>query len=190
MPETLTITDNRTGRSYELPIEEGAVRSTAFAQMHVDEGDRGLVCYDPAFMNTASCRSSITYVDGERGILLYRGYPIEQLAESSTFLEVAYLLIHGELPRPTRGPTTSPPTRWCTRTSRVSWGASTMTPIRWGCWCRWWVRCRPSIRRPPTSATRSSAGSPSAGSSPRCRPWRRSPTGIMSVCTTSCPTTS
>ena len=98
MPETLTITDNRTGRSYEVPIEEGAVRSTAFAQMHVDEGDRGLVCYDPAFMNTASCRSSITYVDGERGILLYRGYPIEQLAESSTFLEVAYLLIHGELP--------------------------------------------------------------------------------------------
>jgi citrate synthase len=98
MSETLTITDNRTGRTYEVPVQQGAIHSTAFEQMHLEPGDHGVVCYDPAFMNTASCRSGITYIDGDAGILLYRGYPIEQLAEQSSFLEVAYLLIHGELP--------------------------------------------------------------------------------------------
>jgi citrate synthase len=97
MTDSLTVTDNRTGKQYEIPIEDGAVRATDFAQIRAD-GERGLICYDPAFMNTASCRSSISLVDGDRGVLLYRGYPIEQLAEQSTFLEVAYLLIHGELP--------------------------------------------------------------------------------------------
>src|SRR5215213_10017591 len=96
--DTLTVTDNRTGRTYEVPIEDGTIRAPALRQIRVDEDDFGLMTYDPAFMNTASCRSSITYIDGDKGILEYRGYPIEQLAEHSTYLEVAYLLIHGELP--------------------------------------------------------------------------------------------
>jgi citrate synthase len=95
---TLSVTDNRTGRSYEVEITDGTVRSTDFRQIKVDDDDFGLMTYDPAFMNTASCRSEITYLDGENGVLEYRGYPIEQLAEQSTYLEVAYLLVHGELP--------------------------------------------------------------------------------------------
>jgi citrate synthase len=96
--ESLTITDNRTGRTYEVPIEDGTIRAPALREIKVDDDDFGLMTYDPAFMNTASCRSAITYIDGDKGILEYRGYPIEQLAEQSTYLEVAYLLIHGELP--------------------------------------------------------------------------------------------
>jgi citrate synthase len=96
--DTLTITDNRTGKTYEVPIEDGTVRATALRDIKVGEDDFGVMSYDPAFMNTASCRSAITYLDGEAGVLEYRGYPIEQLAENSTYLEVAYLLIHGELP--------------------------------------------------------------------------------------------
>ena len=101
MADTLSVTDNRTGKSYEIPIDNGAIESTAFTKMKLDAEDpydHGLVCYDPAFLNTASCKSNITYIDGDRGILLYRGYPIEQLAEKSNFLETAYLLVHGELP--------------------------------------------------------------------------------------------
>jgi citrate synthase len=96
--DSLTVTDNRTGRSYEIAIEDGAVRARAFREIKRDEGDFGLLVYDPGFANTASCRSAITRIDGERGVLEHRGYPIEQLAEKSTFLETAYLLIHGELP--------------------------------------------------------------------------------------------
>src|SRR3712207_5043598 len=96
--ETLTITDNRTGRTYEVPIEDGTIRATSLRDIKFDDNDFGLMTYDPAFMNTASCRSSITYLDGDHGVLEYRGYPIEQLAEQSCYLEVAYLLIHGELP--------------------------------------------------------------------------------------------
>jgi citrate synthase len=96
--ETLTVTDNRTGRSYAVPITDGTVRAMDFRQIKVDEDDFGLMTYDPAFTNTASTRSAITFIDGDNGILEYRGYPIEQLAEQSTYLEVAYLLIHGELP--------------------------------------------------------------------------------------------
>jgi citrate synthase len=96
--DSLTITDNRTGKSYEVPIEDGTVRATALRNIKVNEDDFGVMTYDPAFMNTASCRSAITYLDGEKGVLEYRGYPIEQLAENSTYLEVAYLLVHGELP--------------------------------------------------------------------------------------------
>ncbi|HSD81090.1 MAG TPA: citrate/2-methylcitrate synthase, partial [Solirubrobacteraceae bacterium] len=96
--DTLTVTDNRTGRTYEVPITDGTVRAMDFRQMKVDEDDFGLMTYDPAFTNTASCRSAITYIDGDRGILEYRGYPIDQLAERSSYLEVAYLLVHGELP--------------------------------------------------------------------------------------------
>ena len=95
---TLTVTDNRTNHTYTLPIEDGTVRSMDFRQMKTGAEDFGLMTYDPAFVNTASCRSSITFIDGERGILEYRGYPIEALAEHCNFLEVAYLLLFGELP--------------------------------------------------------------------------------------------
>jgi citrate synthase len=96
--DTLTVTDNRTGKSYELPIQDGTVRASDLRQIKVDENEFGMMSYDPAFMNTASCRSSITYIDGDAGILQHRGYPIEQLCEHSTYLEVAYLLINGRLP--------------------------------------------------------------------------------------------
>jgi citrate synthase len=96
--ETLTITDNRTGKQYEIPIEDETIRATELRQIKVNEDDFGLMTYDPAYMATASCRSAITFIDGEKGILEYRGYPIEQLAEQSSYLEVAYLLVHGELP--------------------------------------------------------------------------------------------
>jgi citrate synthase len=96
--DTLTITDNRTGKSYELPIAEGTIRATDLRQIKTSDDDFGLMTYDPAFMNTAACRSEITFIDGDRGILRYRGYPIEQLAERASFLEVAWLLIEGELP--------------------------------------------------------------------------------------------
>jgi citrate synthase len=96
--DTLTVTDNRTGRSYELPVTDGTVRAMDLRQIKTGEDDFGLMAYDPAYTNTASCRSAITYIDGEAGILQHRGYPIEQLCEHSTYLEVAYLLIHGALP--------------------------------------------------------------------------------------------
>ena len=96
--DTLTITDNRTNLTYTIPIEDGTVRSMDLRKIRTSDEDFGLMMYDPAFMNTASCRSSITYIDGDRGILEYRGYPIEELAERCTFLEVAYLLLFGELP--------------------------------------------------------------------------------------------
>ncbi len=95
---TLSVTDNRTGKSYEVPITDGTVRAMDFRQMKTGADDFGLMTYDPAFTNTASCRSAITYIDGDKGILEYRGYPIEQLAEKSTYLETAYLLVHGDLP--------------------------------------------------------------------------------------------
>jgi citrate synthase len=96
--DSLTITDNRTGQSYEVPISDGTVRAMDLRQIKVDEDEFGMMAYDPAFTNTASCRSSVTYIDGAAGILEHRGYSIEQLCEKSTFLEVAYLLIFGELP--------------------------------------------------------------------------------------------
>ena len=114
MPEdSLTVVDNRTGREYSLPIVDGAVRATDL---------QDLLSYDPAFLNTASCRSEITYIDGDAGILRYRGYPIEELAETTGFLETAYLLLEGELPTAdalrssTRGRTTFAFTPTCTRT--------------------------------------------------------------------------
>jgi citrate synthase len=96
--ESLTVIDNRTGQRYELPITDGTVRAMDLRQIKVDEGEFGMMAYDPAFTNTAACRSTITFIDGEAGILEHRGYSIEQLCERSTFLEVAYLLIFGELP--------------------------------------------------------------------------------------------
>src|SRR4051812_43665702 len=96
--DTLTVTDNRTGKSYELPIEDSTIRGLDLRQIKVDEDEFGLMSYDPAFTNTASCRSAVTYIDGAAGILEHRGYSIAQLCERSSFLETAYLLIFGELP--------------------------------------------------------------------------------------------
>jgi len=98
MPDTLTLTDNRTGKKYDIPIVNGVIKTMDLRQIKVSDDDFGLMSYDPAFINTASCQSKITFIDGDKGILRYRGYPIEQLAEKSNYLEVAYLLIHGELP--------------------------------------------------------------------------------------------
>ncbi len=98
MADTLTITDNRTGKTYEVPIQDGTIRAMDLRQIKAQPDDFGLMTYDPAFMNTANCRSAITYIDGDKGILLYRGYPIEQLAEHSDFLETAYLILFGDLP--------------------------------------------------------------------------------------------
>jgi citrate synthase len=95
---SLTIRDNRTGQEYDLPITDGTVKAADLGQIRVDDETPGIAVYDPGFVNTASCRSAVTFIDGDKGILEYRGYPIEQLAEKSNFLEVAYLLIHGELP--------------------------------------------------------------------------------------------
>jgi len=99
--ETLTIIDNRTGKQYEIPIKNGAIKATDLFQIKISE-DEGIVSYDPGFMNTASCQSRITYIDGDKGILRYRGYPIEQIAEKSTYLETAYLILYGELPTKTQ----------------------------------------------------------------------------------------
>jgi len=96
--DTLTITDDRTGKTYQVPIQDGAIRATDLKQIKVADDDFGLVSYDPAYLNTAACKSRITYIDGDKGILEYRGYPIEQLAEKASYLEVAYLLVHGDLP--------------------------------------------------------------------------------------------
>jgi citrate synthase len=98
MADTLTITDNRTGQQFEVPITDGTIRAMDLRKIKASDDDFGLMTYDPAFQNTASCRSSITFIDGDKGILEYRGYPIEQLAEHSTYLETAYLILFGELP--------------------------------------------------------------------------------------------
>jgi len=98
MADTLTITDNRTGKHYEVPIQDGTIKATDLRQVKVTNDEFGMMTYDPAFMNTASCKSRITYIDGDNGVLLYRGYPIEQLAEQSDFLETAWLILFGELP--------------------------------------------------------------------------------------------
>ena len=96
--ETLTVIDNRTGKKYEIPIHDSAINAVDLRQIKLSEGDFGMLSYDPGFVNTASCQSRITYIDGDKGILRYRGYPIEQLAEKSTYLETAYLILYGELP--------------------------------------------------------------------------------------------
>src|ERR1700760_535064 len=98
MADTLTVTDNRTGKQYELPIQDGTIRAMDLRQIKTGPDDFGLMTYDPAFMNTANCRSTITYIDGDKGVLLYRGYPIEELAEESDYLETAFLILYGELP--------------------------------------------------------------------------------------------
>src|SRR5688500_14943240 len=96
--DTLSVTDNRTGKTYEIPIENGCIRTMDLRKIKTGAEDFGLMGYDPSFLNTANCTSRITFIDGDKGVLEYRGYPIEQLAEKSSYLEVAYLLIYGELP--------------------------------------------------------------------------------------------
>lgn len=98
MPDTFTIIDNRTGKKYDIPVTHDTIKAMDLRQIKVKDDDFGMMTYDPAFMNTASCQSKVTYIDGDKGILRYRGYPIEQLADKCTYLEVAYLVIHGELP--------------------------------------------------------------------------------------------
>lgn len=100
--DSLTVKDNRTGKEYELPIWEGTIKAMDLRQIKADAEDFGIMTYDPAFMNTASTKSSITYLDGDKGILRYRGYPIEQLAEKCNYMEVAYLILYGELPNKTQ----------------------------------------------------------------------------------------
>src|SRR6202158_4538188 len=96
--DALTVIDRRTVKSYDIPIADGTIRAIDLRQIKTDPQDFGLMTYDPAFLNTAACKSRITFIDGDKGILEYRGYPIDQLAEKSTYLEVAYLLLHGDLP--------------------------------------------------------------------------------------------
>lgn len=98
MPDNLTIIDSRTEKEYAVPMANGTIKAMDLRQIKVSDDDFGMMTYDPAFMNTASCRSKITFIDGDKGILRYRGIPIEQLAEKSSYLEVAYLVINGELP--------------------------------------------------------------------------------------------
>jgi citrate synthase len=133
---SLTITDNRTGQSYDVPINDETIRATDLRKIKVNDDDFGLMTYDPAFMNTAACRSAITYIDGDKGILEYRGYPIEQLAEQSTYLETSWLLLNGELPTKgswTGGRTRSRTTPSSTKISKASSTPSATTPIRWAC---------------------------------------------------------
>ena len=101
MPNTLTVTDNRTGKQFELPIDDNSIKAEDLSQIRLDDESPGLVSFDPALANTAACRSAVSYIDGAKGILRYRGYPIEQLAEKSSYLETAYLIVKGELPTPT-----------------------------------------------------------------------------------------
>src|SRR5881397_68441 len=99
--QSLTVRDNRTGKDFDLAITDGTIRAADLKKIRAADGDGGLATYDPGFVNTGSCRSSVTFIDGDKGILEYRGYPIEQLAEQSNYLEVAYLLVHGSLPSKT-----------------------------------------------------------------------------------------
>ena len=152
------------GKSVELPVYSGTVGPDV-----IDIGklyaQTGMFTLDPGFTSTASCESQITYIDGDQGILLHRGYPIDQLAEQSNFLEVCYLLLHGELPnaepRTPSSRTRSRATRCCTRSLIGSSRASAATPTRWRSCAALSARCRPSTMTPPTSMIRSSARSPS-----------------------------
>ena len=133
--DSLTITDNRNGKTYEVPITDDTIRALDLRQIKVNQNDFGMMSYDPAFNNTALCKSKITFIDGDKGILRYRGYPIEELAERSTYLETAYLIVFGELPTPQAigglDATTSPTTPSFTRASRNFSTAFTTMPIPW-----------------------------------------------------------
>ena len=162
MTSSLTVTDNRTGTTYEIPIEHGAIRATGLRTIRTGPDDFGLLSYDPAFMNTASTISQITEIDGDRGILRYRGYPIEELAQHSTYLEVAHLLLHGELP------TLAQMDAWIYDITHHTWIHENVkkfmdgfhhTPTRWACSSPRWPRCPRSTRRPRTASIPRRAGS-------------------------------
>ena len=163
---TMTLTDNETGKSIDLPVIGGSVGPKVI-DIRKLYAKTGYFTYDPGFMATAACRSSITYIDGDEGILMYRGYPIQELADKSDFLEVAYLLLNGELPTADEKDAvrlaTSPTTRWCTSSSPRFSAASAATRIRWRCCAAWSGRSRPSITTRPTSTTRTSGWSPRTG---------------------------
>ena len=136
--DALTITDQRNNKTYELPIENGTVRAIDLRQIKINPDDFGMMTYDPAFMNTASCNSRITYIDGDKGILRYRGYPIEKLAENCTYpggRVPASVRRAADRPSRTRtGATRSRSTPWCMRPSSNSWTASATMPTPWACW--------------------------------------------------------
>ena len=149
MPDTLTIIDNRTGKRYELPIEHGTIRAIELRHIKTDADDFGLMTYDPAFMNTAACKSAITYIDGDKGILRYRGYPIEQLAEESSFIETAYLILHGELPNASQLASSRRPSKRSARRRKASKTVPRVSkrPVSDGRFLpRASARCRRSIR--------------------------------------------
>ena len=159
MADTLTITDNRTGKQYQISIQDGTIRAADLRQIKVTADEFGMMTYDPAFMNTAACRSKITFIDGDKGILLYRGYPIDQLAEHSDFLETSYLLLFGELPSDTAARVVD--ARNCAHTMLPENVRKLVEGFRqdahpMGMFLSRWARCRPSIRTPRTSPTRSS----------------------------------
>jgi hypothetical protein len=163
--QTATLTDNETGKSYEFPIIHGTIgpRLVDIRKMY---GASGMFTYDPGFTSTGSCGSKITYIDGDEGVLLYRGYNIAELAEQSDFMECCYLLMNGELPSKAQKDkfvsdiTITP---WCTSRSAPSIAASGATRIRWRCAAAWSARCRPSITTRSTSTIRTSGWSPPTG---------------------------
>src|SRR5262249_33070106 len=159
---SLTITDNRTGKTSDLPIVNGAIRAMDLRQFRTGPEDFGLLSYDPAFTNTASTISRITEIDGDRGILRYRGYPIEELAERSNYLEVAYLLLHGELP------TLTEMDRWVYEITHHTWVHENLKKLMegfhhdahaMGMLIAGWPRSPPSIPRPRTASTPRRGGS-------------------------------
>ena len=194
--DTLRVTDTRTGRSYELPIVDGAIRAIDLRQIKTSDDDFGLITYDPAFQNTASCRSAITFIDGDKGILRYRGYPIEELASSATFLEVAWLLLHGELPDKDES------AGWAHEITHHTYVHENIKKFidgfrydahPMGMLVSTLAALSTFYPEASTSTTGPTRTSRSCGSSPRCRRSRPSPTGTRTGCptrtrTTTCPT--
>jgi len=183
--DTLTITDNRTGRSYEVPVQDDTIKATDLRQIKVADDDFGLMTYDPAFMNTAACRSAITFIDGEKGILRYRGYPIEQLAEGASFLEVAYLLCEGELPNKEQL------RQWDETIKYHTYVHTNITKFLegfrydahpMGMLLGVVARCPPSTPTRSTFTIRLTATSSGSACWPRDRPSRRSPSAIRGGC--------
>jgi citrate synthase len=153
----LRITDSRTGRSYEIPITDGAIRAADLRHIKESHDDFGLLSYDPGFLNTASCRSAITFIDGDNGILRYCGYPIEELARQVSFLDVAWLLLRGELPAKEEA------AAWTAQITNHTYVHENVKKFidgfhhdatRWESWSAPSPRCRPSIPRPRRSRTR------------------------------------
>lgn len=156
----LSIKDKRTGKQYEVPIENGTISAMQLRAIKVDEDDFGIMSYDPGFKNTASTKSTVTYLNGEKGILQYRGYPIEEIAENASFLETAYLILFKSYRIKASWmilSTRSPIIRCCMKTPRNLWKASAMMPIRWECWSARSPRSRRSIRMPKISTIRKAA---------------------------------